>query len=232
MKIYNYVYKITQLSTNKYYIGLRSSNIAPELDSYMGSGILITRLIKKYSFSDFKKEILFVFDTREEASLKEQELVTKDVLQDPLCLNLKTGGDCGAFSIYMPILTERVGNKNPNFGNTKKPSQEIIEKRRQGLLNSKRLKLSRQNPEFKEKISNIQSKTVLIFDEYYVIKYSFKNCRVAAEFLGVTRANISNAIRDKRKIGKRIKILSNEYYVCFEHNFENYKNEIENRKTL
>ena len=132
----------------------------------------------------------------------------------------------------MPILYQRVGSKNPNFGNRKKPSKEIIEKRRQGLLNSDRFKLSKQNLDYKEKISNIQSKTVLIFDEYYVIKHSFKNCRVAAEFLGVTRANISNAIRDKRKIGRRIKILDNEYYVCYEENFENYKNEIENKKIV
>ena len=44
--------------------------------------------------------------------------------------------------------------------------------------------------------------------------------------LGVTRANISNAIRDKRMIGKKIKLLPGLCYVCYKENLEEYLNEI------
>ena len=44
--------------------------------------------------------------------------------------------------------------------------------------------------------------------------------------LGVTRANISNAIRDKRMIDKKIKLLPGPCYVCYKENLEEYLNEI------
>lgn len=37
--MYHYVYKIEHIETKKFYIGSRTSKVAPELDSYQGSMI-------------------------------------------------------------------------------------------------------------------------------------------------------------------------------------------------
>lgn len=85
------VYKITNKINGHYYIGVHSTkNIE---DGYMGSGTLIRRAVKKYGVRNFTREILFVFDTRDEAYAKEEELVNINLLQDPDCYNLVYGGN-------------------------------------------------------------------------------------------------------------------------------------------
>jgi hypothetical protein len=64
------IYKITNLINGKVYIGKHETkNIN---DNYFGSGKLIRRAIKKYGISNFKKEILFQFSSREEMNAKEK----------------------------------------------------------------------------------------------------------------------------------------------------------------
>jgi len=59
------IYKIINTVNNKIYIGKHSTgNIG---DGYLGSGIIILRAIKKYGIDKFEKEILFKFNTEEEA---------------------------------------------------------------------------------------------------------------------------------------------------------------------
>lgn len=81
------VYKVTNNINNKYYIGLHKTE--DPYDSYLGSGHLITAAIKKYGIKNFSKEILFIFNTLEEAALKEAELVNPN---NSLSYNLKSGG--------------------------------------------------------------------------------------------------------------------------------------------
>lgn len=224
-KIYHYVYKITNKLSGEYYIGLRSSNVIPTQDKYMGSGTRILNSINKYGCESFSKEILECFESRELASKKEEELVNLETLKDPLCLNLKTGGDVG-ISFYMPILKARKGSLNPNYGNNKKKTKDQIQRAREAMIASPVFQSSRKSLEYRTKISDIQSKTVIIFNSDFEILYSFKNCRVTAENLNMTRGNISNAIRDKRKIGIESNGVKIRYYVCFEENFDQYKKEL------
>ena len=88
---FHYVYKTTNTINNKYYIGLRSSEKLN--DGYLGSGVLLKRAIQKYGKEFFVKEILVVFGSREEASLYEQKIITKEMVQDAECYNLCVGGD-------------------------------------------------------------------------------------------------------------------------------------------
>ena len=68
------IYKTTNLKNNKIYIGKhQTENIN---DTYLGSGIALEKAIKRYSKQNFKKEILFVFNTETEMNEKEKELVT------------------------------------------------------------------------------------------------------------------------------------------------------------
>jgi len=64
-------------------------------DGYLGSGTVLRKAIKKYGADFFRKEILYVFDNAEEMFAKEQELVTEDVISDPMSYNLDCGGKGG-----------------------------------------------------------------------------------------------------------------------------------------
>ena len=89
-KAYHFVYKTTCLVTGKYYIGLHSTDIME--DGYLGSGMRLTRSVKKYGTEAHKREIIFLAASRKEASNKEAELLSEEVRRDPLCMNLGPGG--------------------------------------------------------------------------------------------------------------------------------------------
>lgn len=88
--MYYTVYKITNIINQRYYIGVHSTKDLD--DSYMGSSRVVDSAISTYGIESFKKEILFLMNSSEEAYTKEAELVTEETLKDPLCYNLKIGG--------------------------------------------------------------------------------------------------------------------------------------------
>ena len=86
------VYKTTNLVNTCFYIGMNKTQ-NPN-DSYLGSGTVIKRAIKKHGADRFKKEVLFVFLTAKEAADKEAELLLAEKVS-PLCYNLHEGGSGG-----------------------------------------------------------------------------------------------------------------------------------------
>ena len=74
---------------NHWYIGKRTCYVPIELDPYMGSGSIISKLTSEF---DCTKIIIEVLPTSDAAYELESKLVTTEELKDPLCLNLKTGG--------------------------------------------------------------------------------------------------------------------------------------------
>lgn len=89
-KAFHFVYKTTCSMTNKWYIGLHSTDVMD--DGYLGSGMRLIRSVKKYGIDAHHREILFMGTTRKEASIKEAELLTEELRADPLCMNLGPGG--------------------------------------------------------------------------------------------------------------------------------------------
>jgi hypothetical protein len=90
---YHYIYKTVCLITEKFYIGMHScSNLE---DGYMGSGKRLRYSIRKHGIENHTKEILEFFNNRESLAKREAEIVNEQFLQDPLCMNLKTGGSGG-----------------------------------------------------------------------------------------------------------------------------------------
>lgn len=86
-----YIYKTTNNVNGKYYIGFhKTSN--PN-DGYMGSGSLLKRAIEKYGIEHFSKEILYAFDTQEEAEAKERELVNREFVDRDDNYNVSIGGN-------------------------------------------------------------------------------------------------------------------------------------------
>lgn len=86
MHKYNYTYRITNLVTKEFYVGVRSCDCEIEDDKYMGSSSTWTKIYIKEHKSDLKKEILGTFETRKLANKAEVELL-KSVQNDPLCIN-------------------------------------------------------------------------------------------------------------------------------------------------
>jgi hypothetical protein len=91
----HYIYKTTCNVTGRWYIGMHSAyNLE---DGYMGSGKRLRYSIRKYGVGNHTKEILEFLPTREELVLREIEIVTKELVDDPMCMNLREGGT-GGFS--------------------------------------------------------------------------------------------------------------------------------------
>lgn len=86
-----YVYKITFLPTDQYYIGYRGSKNATPSDllaTYFTSSKVVARLIKEHGVDKFAKEILAEFDTGVEAYEYEQQLLREhDVEANTQMLN-------------------------------------------------------------------------------------------------------------------------------------------------
>ena len=95
-KKYHYFYKITNLINNHFYYGIHSTNNLE--DGYMGSGARLHRAYDKYGIENFEKEILKFFDSREECSNYEIEMVTEELIHDNNCYNIVGGGDTFATS--------------------------------------------------------------------------------------------------------------------------------------
>jgi hypothetical protein len=87
------IYKIINKINKKFYIGVHKTKDIH--DDYYGSGSNIQKAIKKYSIENFEKIILHVFAKSKDAFLKEKELVTEDLIKNPMCYNLKIGGSGG-----------------------------------------------------------------------------------------------------------------------------------------
>ncbi len=102
------VYKITNRVNQKTYIGMHKTSIIN--DDYMGSGELIKNAIKKYGIDNFIKDVLFIYDNKEDMKNKEIELVNDEYLNSGMTYNLCYGGHGGSRRKGV-ILTEELKTK-------------------------------------------------------------------------------------------------------------------------
>ena len=87
------IYKTTNLINNKFYIGYHSTDDLN--DTYMGSGKILKKAIERYGKDNFRREILYVFPTKEEALQKESEIVNEVFVSSNKTYNMKIGGEGG-----------------------------------------------------------------------------------------------------------------------------------------
>lgn len=87
------IYQVTHNPTGKVYIGCHQTDDLN--DDYMGSGIHITRAIRKFGKDQFSKQILHVFNTPEEMYSKEAELVNEEFVLRDDTYNVALGGKGG-----------------------------------------------------------------------------------------------------------------------------------------
>lgn len=87
----HYIYKTTNLVNGRYYIGKHSSD-SIQNDMYLGSGKILNKAIQKYNRTNFSRQILFQFQSENEAYQKEK-FILQQLLNDPLCYNIAPGGN-------------------------------------------------------------------------------------------------------------------------------------------
>jgi len=97
------VYITTNHINGKQYVGSHSTENLE--DSYLGSGVLIKKAIKKYGRQNFSKEIIKICNNREEAVLLEEVYIKEHDTLNPVGYNLSPYGNA-AFP----------GHKNPMYG--------------------------------------------------------------------------------------------------------------------
>ena len=89
---FHYIYKTTNFITGEYYIGKHSGCLE---DNYLGSGAGLKEGFKKYGRGAFKKEVISICSSEDEAFEEEAKMVTLETIKDPLCLNRCLGGGLG-----------------------------------------------------------------------------------------------------------------------------------------
>ena len=87
----HYIYKTTNLINGKTYIGKHSSqNI--ETDNYLGSGKILKKAIKKYGRENFIRQILYQFDSQNQALQKQIQIVDQQFVKQEDTYNITCGG--------------------------------------------------------------------------------------------------------------------------------------------
>jgi hypothetical protein len=93
---YHYIYKITCKITNRFYIGMHSTDDLN--DRYFGSGKRLWFSINYHGKENHIKEILEFLPSREALKEREKEIVNKELINEDLCMNLVVGGEGGYIS--------------------------------------------------------------------------------------------------------------------------------------
>ena len=92
---YHYIYKTTCKITNRFYIGMHSTDNLD--DNYLGSGKRLWNSINFHGKENHIKEILEFLPSRQLLKEREKEIVDRDLIGNVMCMNLQEGGG-GGFS--------------------------------------------------------------------------------------------------------------------------------------
>ena len=109
-KKYHFIYKTANIVNDKFYIGMHSTDNLD--DGYIGSGKRLGYSIRKYGLENHKFEILEFLPSREELKKREAEVVNEELLTNPLCMNLKFGGEGGWDHLTNDPMMHEVRSKN------------------------------------------------------------------------------------------------------------------------
>lgn len=132
-----YVYKTTNIENQKIYIGVHKSKDI-ENDSYIGSGYILKKSITKYGKESFKREILFEFDTPEEAFAKEREIVNEEFILREDVYNMVLGGHGGQITLINPFFGKTHSDETKKLLSDMNKGKKLTEETKQKISKSLR----------------------------------------------------------------------------------------------
>ena len=170
------IYKITNIKNKKFYIGKhQTTNID---DSYFGSGIALLKAIKKYGKENFKREILYIFDSEIDMNQKEKEIVNEEFIISNKTYNIGVGGEGGSHfkgKKHTEETKKHLSEISKNRIISEETRKKLSESNRNRIVSEKtRKKLSEKA---KERFSSIESrnKHSKLMKDFYKNNY---NCGV------------------------------------------------------
>jgi hypothetical protein len=136
-KKYHFIYKTTNVLTERYYFGMHSTDDLD--DGYLGSGQRLWYSIRKYGKENHKREITEFCKNRMDLIQREIEIVNLNEVAKEDCMNLKIGGEGNSGHFGGKALADKLKND--------KEFRKIIG--RQRSLNAKKRYDSGLNKNFK-----------------------------------------------------------------------------------
>lgn len=113
--MYYTIYEIRNIINDKVYIGKHKTTDLD--DTYMGSGKILKRAIKKHGIDNFTKTYLFIFDNEDDMNNKEKEIVNESFIKEDSNYNLNLGGDGGWSFININGLNHLHDNRKNSIAN-------------------------------------------------------------------------------------------------------------------
>lgn len=104
--MYYIIYEIKNNTNGKIYVGYHKTKNLD--DGYMGSGLHIKRVIKKYGKENFTKKILHLCKSEKEMKLLEVKIVNEEFIKRVDTYNLKLGGHGGFRKGYVTIKGKQI----------------------------------------------------------------------------------------------------------------------------
>lgn len=189
---YHILYKTTCHTTGRYYIGIHSTDEME--DGYLGSGIHLTRSVKKHGRLAHTREVLEVLPSRDDLKVREEEVVTEDLIKnDVLCMNLIIGGNSNDREFGVTEKTrELLSIASKRFTRTKEHYEKVVATR---IANGSYA----HTDETKQKISD-QFKGKTLTEEHKAAISAGGQGRVVDD---ATRVKIAEGIRKNAAAGLR-----------------------------
>lgn len=132
------VYKTTNIINNYIYIGVHKTEDPNIFDGYIGCGVNIKHIntydkaktkfqqaVKQFGTNNFKREVLAIYNTPEEAYLLEETLVNEDFLQRKDVYNMVLGGVNSDFNGILVFRYTLKGDYDKSYRSYEQAAREL-----------------------------------------------------------------------------------------------------------
>lgn len=177
----HYTYRVTHEATGEFYIGVRSCKCHPNQDRYKGSGNWIALV----GVASLSKEILSVFDSREEAEKEEIKLI-RESTGNPLMKNVATYKTSTASNPVHGVTESVQGVQEKSDDSTEvvtQDSTDSVHTKDKPKKDNKQKKAPRPEVAFKKWIENCKAEGVSPIPRSNSVFEYAKKAKIPDEFL-------------------------------------------------